>query len=221
MKKLFLLLVLTIVLAGLTASAAFASNQASTVSSAAKDLKIALHSKSITPQELQQSYGLAIIPSYWKAVLVGGWQHGVGVFMIKQGNNKWSYPVFISVSGGSLGAQVGFVAGDMIMLFKNKQDVDHILNGRFRLEVSATAAAGPGAKSQTSTPPSNVSTYVDTRGGFLGVSAKGVEISAEQDSNTAFYGNKKATAQTITAGQVKAPKPAMDLQKIADQLTAS
>ncbi|MGC8494174.1 MAG: lipid-binding SYLF domain-containing protein, partial [Syntrophobacteraceae bacterium] len=152
---------------GAGATSALASNQSSTVSSAARDLKIAMHTKSIQPQQLQQAYGLAIIPSYWKAALVGGWQHGVGVLMVKTGNNKWSNPTFISVSGGSLGAQVGFMAGDMIMLFKNKQQVDQIMNGRFRLGVSAAAAAGPGEKSQTSTSSADVSTYVDTRGGVV------------------------------------------------------
>ncbi|MDR3555503.1 MAG: YSC84-related protein [Syntrophobacteraceae bacterium] len=67
----------------------------------------------------------------------------------------------------------------------------------------------------------NVSTHVDTRGGFIGASAEGLAISVEQDSNNAFYGNKIATANTIVANQVKAPKPAKDLPSTADKLTAS
>ncbi|MDR3568649.1 MAG: lipid-binding SYLF domain-containing protein [Syntrophobacteraceae bacterium] len=224
MKRFFLcsaLPVLTIFLAVPWVGSAFTSNESSTVSSATRDLKIAVHSKSITPQELQQAHGIAIIPFYWKAALVGDRRHGVGVLMVKTTNHRWSNPTFISASGGSLGAHVGFVAGDMIMLFKNEQDVDKILNGRFRLGVSATAAAGHGAKSQTNASPSNVSTYVDTPGGFIGVSARGVEISAEQNSNTIFYGNEDATAKTIAKGQVMAPQPAKDLRTTADNLTTA
>ena len=225
MKKFFfgsVSAVLTIFLAVPWVSSAFASNESSIVSGAARDLKIAVHSKSITPQELRHADGIVIIPSYWKAALVGGRRHGVGVLMIKTtAKHKWSNPTFISASGGSLGAQVGFVAGDMIMLFKNEQDVDKIMNGGFRLGGSATAAAGPGAKSQTNTSPSNVSTYVDTLGGFIGVSARGVEISVEQDSNTIFYANEEATAKTITKGQVKVPKPAEDLRTTTDNLTTA
>jgi lipid-binding SYLF domain-containing protein len=210
--------VLTIFLTALSAGPAFADNGTSTVSSAQKDLRIAVNSKSIKPQELQQAQGLAIIPSYWKAALVGGWQHGVGVLMVKKAG-KWSNPVFISASGGSLGAQVGFVTGDMIMLFKNKQDVDKIINGTFRLGVSATAAAGAGEKAAANTSPSNVSTYVDIRGGFIGAAAKGVEISADPNSKRKFYGSQLAAANTLIAGQITVPKPAKDLQQTADQLS--
>ncbi|MGC9193835.1 MAG: lipid-binding SYLF domain-containing protein [Syntrophobacteraceae bacterium] len=212
---------LTLFLCGLSATLVLAGDESSIVGSAVKDLKTAVHSKSISSQELQQSYGLAIIPSYWKAALVGGWQHGVGVLMVKTGNNTWSDPVFISASGGSLGAQVGFVSGDMIMFFKDKRDVDKIMNGKFRLSPSATTAVKPGEKSQPNTNASQVSTYVDTSGGFIGAAAEGVEISVEQKSNATFYGDKKATAKTITAGTVKVPKTAQELQKTAEKLSAS
>lgn len=210
---------LSIFMVGSAVTAALASNESTTLSSSTRTLQTAVSSKTITQDQLKKAAGIAIIPGYWKAALVGGWQHGVGVMLEKEPDGSWSNPVFISVSGGSVGPQVGFKSGDMIMVFNTKKAVDQVLNGRFNLGVSSSASAGPGATAQTGTVPADVDTYIDTHGGFIGVSAKGAEISVEQDANSKAYG-KKESAQTILAGQVNAPAAAKDLQKTADKLTA-
>lgn len=225
MKRLFLWPVfglLAIALIGTSATVSFASDEATRVDKAARTLQSAVSSKEIPPSVLKDAYGVAIIPEYWKAALLGGWEHGNGVLMVKQGPDKWSDPSFISVSGGSLGAQVGFESSDMILVFRNKDSVNRLLAGRFELGADATVAAGPaGAKALGTTIHEDVLAYVRTQGGFIGASVSGSVISVDEDGNSAFYGMKNVTPQMIFAGQVKTPKAAQDLRATLERLTAT
>ncbi len=225
MKKLFLWPVfglLAIALIGASATISFASDESTRVDKAGRTLQSAVSSKEIPPSVLKDAYGVAIIPEYWKAALLGGWEHGNGVLMVQQGPDKWSDPSFISVSGGSLGAQVGFESSDMILVFRNKDAVNKLLAGRFELGADATVAAGPaGAKAQGTTIHEDVLAYVRTQGGFIGASVSGTVISVDEDGNSAFYGMKNVTPQMIFAGQVKAPKAAQDLRATLEKLTAT
>ena len=58
---------------------------------------------------------------------------------------NWSAPAMFSVSGVSVGLQVGGTASDFVLLLMNPKVVKHVLDGETKLGADATAAAGPGA----------------------------------------------------------------------------
>lgn len=213
---------LMLMLVGSAGGAFAAQDEAARLGKASHTLQLAISSNQIPQNVLKSAYGIAIIPEYWKAAVLGGWEHGNGVLMVKEAANNWSDPSFISVSGGSIGAQVGVETGDMILVFRDKSSVDRLLAGRFELGADATVAAGPvGAKAEGTTMHEDVLAYVRSQGGFIGASVTGTVISVDDNANAKFYGMNKVTPQMIFSGQVKTPKAAQDLVATIDKLTRS
>ena len=66
----------------------------------------------IPAQLLEASKGIIIVPRMINAGLVVGGKHGKGLAMIKHEDGKWSDPVFVTITGGSVGAQIGVQAVD-------------------------------------------------------------------------------------------------------------
>ena len=92
---------------------------------------------------LNRAEAIAVIPGFWKAAWVIGGRHGRGVILVRKGKEKWSYPAFISMTGGSVGFQIGVQRADIILVFKNKKSVSTIAQGKFTLGADAGVAAGP------------------------------------------------------------------------------
>ena len=61
----------------------------------------------IPPALLQDAQAVAIIPGVFKAGFVIGGRHGNGVLLVRQPDGTWSNPIFLSLSGGSFGWQIG------------------------------------------------------------------------------------------------------------------
>jgi len=63
--------------------------------------------ENIPAQLMQKAEGIVIIPNLIKAGLGIGGQRGKGIAMVKKANGSWSDPVFVTLTGGSIGFQVG------------------------------------------------------------------------------------------------------------------
>lgn len=137
---------------------------------------------------LQNAAGVVIIPDVIKAGLIVGGRHGTGVLVNKH-NNEWSLPVFVSITGGSLGAQVGVESSDLVFVFNKQENVQDILQGGdFTLGADATVVAGyTGAKAKASTKDAEILAYQNTNGLFAGVSLTGSAITLSEDSTQAYY----------------------------------
>src|SRR5262249_46271215 len=62
--------------------------------------------KGIPPALLQDAQGVAIIPHVVKAGFVFGGRYGRGVILVRNPDGCWSNPLFLSLTGGSVGWQV-------------------------------------------------------------------------------------------------------------------
>lgn len=144
--------------------------------------------QTIPSAALQNAAGIVIIPEVIKAGLIAGGRHGTGVLLAKN-QNEWSLPVFVSITGGSLGAQVGVESSDLILVFNKQENLQEILNGSdFTLGADASAVAGStGAMAKTSTKDAEILVYTNTKGLFAGASVTGSVITLNEDSTTAFY----------------------------------
>ncbi len=61
--------------------------------------------ESIPSELLAVTQGIIIVPKLINAGLVVGGKRGKGIAMVKKANGTWSNPVFVTITGGSVGAQ--------------------------------------------------------------------------------------------------------------------
>jgi len=114
----------------------------------------------------------------------------------------WSAPAFFTVSGGSVGFQIGGQAIDLIMLVMNKNGMKNLLESQFQLGADASAAAGPvGRHAEGNTDwkmRAEILTYSRARGLFAGVTLNGAVVKQDKDSTREFYGRMVPTKTSLT-----------------------
>jgi lipid-binding SYLF domain-containing protein len=153
---------------------------------------VSLRIQSIPNSILSDAEGVAIIPNLLKGGFVVGARHGKGVLLVRDEQGLWELPIFISLTGGNIGWQVGVQSTDLVLVFKTRKSVEGILNGKLTLGADAAAAAGPvGRKAAAATDGrlrAEIYSYSRSRGLFAGVSVDGSVLRVEHDLNAAFYG---------------------------------
>ena len=167
---------------------------------------------------LHNAQAIAVIPGVVKAAYLVGGQHGKGVLMARQENGAWSYPVFVKLTGGSIGFQFGAEKADIILVFKDKRSVRTIAKGKFTLGGDASIAAGPvGAGTSASTDvkfEAEVYSYSKAKGLFGGISLDGVALQIDKDAGTKFYRSFDLTTEDILdKADIEAPQAARDLRE--------
>jgi lipid-binding SYLF domain-containing protein len=150
--------------------------------------------KGIPPALMRDAQGVAVIPHVIKAGFLIGGRFGRGVVMARQPNGDWSNPVFISLAGGGIGWQAGIQSTDVILVFKTREGVRRLLEGKDKVTLGADVgvAAGPvGRQAEASTDgqlKAEIYSYSRSRGLFAGVSLEGAGLLVDGDANAAFYG---------------------------------
>ena len=78
----------------------------------------------IPPSLIEESEGIVIFPGALKvAIGVAGGQGARGVALVRLETGLWSNPFFVSMGEGSLGLQLGAQKSDIVLLFKDKNDI--------------------------------------------------------------------------------------------------
>jgi lipid-binding SYLF domain-containing protein len=153
---------------------------------------------------------VAIVPSMVKGGFVFGAEHGRGVATCRV-NGRWSAPAFFTATGGSWGAQIGVEGIDLVMVFRNKEGADKLLDANFKIGGDVSAAAGPiGREASASTDikaNTAILTYSRAKGAFAGATLNGVSVRPDKDSTIAFYGHDEDFRDLLT-GKVQAPAAA-------------
>lgn len=197
-----------------TLPAAAANKQEKRVAAATSiiDQLLRIPEQSIPPTLLSNSYAIAVIPSVVKIGFGLGARRGKGILVVRRDDNSWSNPAFVTLTGGSLGWQIGAQSTDIVLVFKNRQGVDNIANGKLTLGADAAIAAGPvGRQGSAATDArfrSEVYSYSRSRGLFVGVSLEGAGVTMDRKSNAAFYGSSSITPEQIFKSS---PKVAPDI----------
>ena len=140
---------------------------------------------------LQRARGIAVIPGLIRGGFLFGGRRGRGVLAIRSPNGEWSNPAFVTLTGGSFGAQFGAESADVVLVFANDRAVRNIASGKFTLGGDATAIAGPlGRRTQTAvTGRAEVYVYMHSRGLFAGAAFEGTRLDVDQEASAAFYRN--------------------------------
>jgi len=153
---------------------------------------------------LDRSYGVAVIPEVIKGAFVFGGRHGKGVLVSRDAAGRFSNPVFISLTGGSVGWQIGAQAADVVLVFATRKSLENFSRGQFTLGASASVAAGPMGRSGEAAAgvEAEIYSYSRARGLFAGVALDGTALVFDRKANRSFYGHD-VTADDIFGGTVK------------------
>jgi lipid-binding SYLF domain-containing protein len=168
------------------------------------------------PHELMEhTQGIIIIPKLINAGLVVGGKRGKGIAMVKNADGKWSNPVFVTLTGGSFGFQVGVQSIDLVLVFKNRETLHNIGKGSFTLGGDISVAAGPVGRNSTANTDykleAEVYSYSRSRGLFAGISLNGASLAVDKKGNTAFY-DKEQSAREIFMLSKTSSAAALDLK---------
>ena len=149
---------------------------------------------SAVPRDLlEKAEAIAVFPSLVKAGFVVGGQRGRGIISVRDPKTgAWSSPAFLTITGGSIGFQIGAQAVDLVLVVQNRRGLDQLLKNQFKVGADASVAAGPvGRDASASTDiqlRAQILSYSRTRGLFAGVTLNGSTIRQDRDANERFYG---------------------------------
>jgi lipid-binding SYLF domain-containing protein len=207
--------------AGITARAAAGKDEVKRVVEATTVLNEMMQArdKAIPGTILEKAEAIAIFPGVKKAGFVVGGQWGRGIISVRDVSTRhWSSPAFLTMTGGSVGAQIGGTEIDVILVIMNRSGVEHLLSNQVKLGGEISAAAGPvGRAGEASTDlqlQAEILSYSRSRGLFAGATVNGSVIKEDVDANTRFYG-KTLSSEDIVFERAGSSPPSVVALKTA------
>jgi lipid-binding SYLF domain-containing protein len=159
--------------------------------------------------------GIAVFPSVLKGGFIIGGHWGRGLVSVRNHENgAWSSPAFLTIAGGSFGAQIGGQAVDLVLVIMGRRGLNQLLGNQFKIGVDAAAAAGPvGRNAEASTDiqlRAEILSYSRSRGLFVGATINGATVKEDRDANARFYGERFGSKEIVLEGRgdARAPVPA-------------
>ncbi|HOP52282.1 MAG: lipid-binding SYLF domain-containing protein [Thermovirgaceae bacterium] len=160
---------------------------------------------------VKSAKGVVIIPNYVKAALGIGGAHGEGLVLRRDpATNTWFGPSFLSVTGASIGFQIGVQSTALLLVVTNQKGMDHFYGDKFKLGADVDIAAGPVGRSAGAATDVNLQasiySYSISKGLFAGLSLSGAMMTTDHDTNSSYWGTsinsrdilqKKASAASI------------------------
>jgi lipid-binding SYLF domain-containing protein len=161
---------------------------------------------------VKDAVGVAIFPSLLKGGFIVGGQRGRGILSVRDAKtNEWSAPAFLTITGGSFGAQIGGQAVDLILVVKDRRGLEQLVQNQFKIGADASVAAGPVGRDASAATDlqmrAQILSYSRTRGLFAGVTINGATIRQDRDANDRLYGMGYRTGQIVFEGLGNAPPP--------------
>ena len=146
------------------------------------------------PQDLARAKAILIVPNLYKGGFLLGGQYGNGVLLAKGADGAWSYPAFYSLSGGSLGLQVGIEDVAIVFLINNDKALQAVLNNQFKFggDMGVTVAvigAGMGASTTSNAGADILAISLSGVGLYGGLSLEGTVLSPRESWNSHYYGD--------------------------------
>jgi lipid-binding SYLF domain-containing protein len=161
--------------------------------------------ESIPHDLIQDCEGIVIVPDLLNAGFVVGGKRGRGIAMVKLEDGKWSDPVFITLTGGSFGFQIGVQSVDLVLIFRHKGVLTKVKNGDFTIGGDASAAAGPVGRSTSANTDykmqAEVYSYSRSRGLFAGITINGSNLGIDKNANGEYYGSDISSEDIFSMGK--------------------
>ena len=169
--------------------------------------------QSIPDRLLDEARAVIVIPDTIKAGLVIGGRHGKGVMSVKTADGSWSSPVFVSLTGASIGFQVGVQSSDVVLVIRNDRSLDNIVNGKFTLGADAGVAAGPVGRNAAAATDGQLKAEIwswsRARGLFAGIALDGAVLQIDDGANASVYGPGTTPRAVFESRWQRAPSAAV------------
>ncbi|HBK45278.1 MAG TPA: hypothetical protein DDZ67_02340 [Xanthomonadaceae bacterium] len=176
--------------------------------------------QAIPDKLLDEARAIVVIPDTLKAGLVIGGRRGHGLMSMKMPDGSWSNPVFIKLTGGSIGFQAGVQSSDVVLVFRNDRSLDNIVNGKFTLGADAGVAAGPVGRNAAAATDGQLKAEIwswsRARGLFAGVALDGAVLQIDDAADLNVYGTG-STPRMIFEGRAT-ERPSADVVAFRDRL---
>jgi lipid-binding SYLF domain-containing protein len=168
--------------------------------------------KGIPKSIMEKAEGVAVFPGLIKAGLGLGGQRGHGILSARDAkSNTWSSPAFLTITGGSIGAQIGVQSSDLILIVNDQRGLQQLVKNQFKVGADAAVAAGPIGRDASAATDiqmrAQILSYSRARGLFAGITLEGATFSQDRDANERFYGTAYRTSQIIFDRLGGAPTP--------------
>jgi lipid-binding SYLF domain-containing protein len=152
---------------------------------------------------------VVVIPSLKKVAFIVGGEFGTGVMSCRH-SKGWSAPVFMQLTKGSAGFQVGAQAIDLVLVVMNHGGVDKLLGNKVTLGADASVAAGPVGRAANAATDAQMSAemlaYSRAKGLFAGIDISGGTLKPDTDENGRAYGSN-VSARDIALGTASVNVP--------------
>ncbi len=162
---------------------------------------------------IREARCVAVIPGVIKGAFGWGGRHGRGVLTCRRGGG-WSAPIFVNMSGGSFGFQIGGQASDFVLFFVTDRSVRSLLESEFTFGGDASVSAGPlGRTAEAATDlklKAEIYSYAKSRGLFAGLSLEGARLAASDKWNRRYYGERLWPEAILFEGIVDPPAEARE-----------
>ena len=170
------------------------------------DEVLAAPDKGVPEAIIEKAQAIVVIPSTVKGALLIGAQRGKGVMSVKSASG-WSAPAFVTLTGGSVGLQIGGQATDIVLVVVNERGIDNLAQNTFKIGGDASVAAGPVGREATASTDyklqAQILSYSRSRGLFAGVSLAGSTIRADRNANEKIYGVGYSTKNIVVEKKVE------------------
>jgi lipid-binding SYLF domain-containing protein len=181
------------------------------------DEVLAAPDKGVPEAIIEKAQAVVVIPSTVKGALLIGAQRGKGVMSVKSAAG-WSAPAFVTLTGGSVGFQIGGPATDIVLVVVNERGIENLAQNTFKIGGDASVAAGPVGREATASTDyklqAQILSYSRSRGLFAGVSLAGSTIRADRNANEKIYGVGYSTKNIVVEKKVEATAAAEPWLKV-------
>ena len=154
---------------------------------------------------------MLVIQSLKKVAFIVGGESGSGVMSCRHSNGVWGAPVFMQLTKGSAGFQIGAQSTELVLFVMNGSGADKLLRNKTTLGTDASIAAGPVGRTATAATDAQLSaemlSYSHSKGLFAGINLSGGSLAPDKDTNTRAYG-ATASAREIAMGTTAVAVPA-------------
>ena len=162
---------------------------------------------------LDEGRAIVVLPDTLKVGLVLGGRRGHGLMSVKGADGTWSQPVFVKLTGGSIGFQAGVQSADIVLVFRSERGLDSIVNGKFTLGADAGVAAGPVGRNASAATDgamkAEIWSWSRARGLFAGVALDGAVLSIDDAADESVYGRDTTPRMIFESRAPQAPSDAV------------
>lgn len=171
---------------------------------------------------LSRARGVAVIPNVIRGGFLLGARRGRGVLTVRTPDGRFANPAFITLTGGSIGGQIGIESADVVLVFANERAVRNIEDGKFTLGGDVTTVAGPTGRSTTValTGRAEVYAYIRNRGLFAGAAFEGARLDVDEQGTARFYSAARG-ARAFDAPSGGTPESARPFLTVLERAAAA